>query len=131
MNATYGANFDDYKKLGLSKLKERAKLIRENKDFANRVFSILENDIREKQDLDSQLDIYAEESIYKKFPSKEDSAIMPEFHKVDWKDKFSVLQKFKDERFQYFGKKFFMKKIQKLYQKKNTMQFIKKLQQEF
>ncbi len=105
MNATYGANFDNYKKLGLSKLKERAKLIRENKDFANRVFSILENDIREKQDLDSQLDIYAEESIYKKFPSKEDSAIMPEFHKVDWKDKFSVLQKFKDERFQYFGKK--------------------------
>ena len=30
---------------------------------------------------------------------------MPEFHKVDWKDKFSVLQKFKDERMQYFGKK--------------------------
>ena len=30
---------------------------------------------------------------------------MPEFHKVDWKDKFGVLQKFKDERMQYFGKK--------------------------
>ena len=30
---------------------------------------------------------------------------MPEFHKADWKDKFSVLQKFKDERMQYFGKK--------------------------
>jgi len=56
-------------------------------------------------EIDSQLDIYAEESIYKKFASKEDSAIMPEFHKVDWKDKFLVLQKFKDERFQYFGKK--------------------------
>ena len=105
MNATYGINFDSYKQLGLAKLKERAKLIRENKDFSNKVSSILEDDIREKQDLDSQLDVYAEESIYKQFPSKEDSAIMPEFHKVDWKDKFSVLQKFKDERFQYFGKK--------------------------
>ena len=105
MNATYGTNFDSYKQLGLPKLKERAKLIRENKDFADRVFSILEDDIRDKQDLDSQLEVYAEESIYKKFPSKEDSAVMPEFHKVDWKDKFSVLQKFKDERFQYFGKK--------------------------
>ncbi|SVB71393.1 uncharacterized protein METZ01_LOCUS224247 [marine metagenome] len=105
MNATYGTNFDVYKQLGLPKLKERAKLIRENKDFANKVSSILEEDIREKQDLDSQLEVYAEESIYKKFPSKEDSAVMPEFHKVDWKDKFSVLQKFKDERFQYFGKK--------------------------
>ena len=105
MNATYGINFDGYKQLGLPKLKERAKLIRENKDFANKVSSILEDDIREKQDLDSQLDVYPEDSIYKKFPSKEDSAIMPEFHKVDWKDKFLVLQKFKDERFQYFGKK--------------------------
>ena len=105
MNASYGTNFDNYKQLGLAKLKERAKLIRKNKDFANKVTLILEDDIREKEDLDSQLEIYAEESIYKKFPSKEDSAIMPEFHKVDWKDKFLVLQKFKDERFQYFGKK--------------------------
>ena len=105
MNASYGVNFDSYKQLGLNKIKERAKLIRENKNFADKVSSILEEDIREKQEMDSQLDVYAEESIYKKFPSKEDSAIMPEFHKVDWKDKFSVLQKFKDERFQYLGKK--------------------------
>ena len=105
MNPSYGVNFDHYKQLGISQLKRRAKLIRENKDFANKVSLILEDDIREKQELDSQLDVYAEESIYKKFASKEDSAIMPEFHRVDWKDKFSVLQKFKDERFQYFGKK--------------------------
>ena len=105
MNASYGTNFDNYKQLGIKKLKERAKLIRENKDFANKVGLILEDDIREKQELDSQLDVYAEESIYKKFASKEDSAVMPEFHRVDWKDKFLVLQKFKDERFQYFGKK--------------------------
>jgi len=105
MNASYGTNFDNYKQLGIKKLKERAKLIRENKDFANKVSLILEDDIREKQELDSQLDVYAEESIYKQFPSKEDSAVMPEFHKVDWKDKFSIIQKFKDERFQYFGKK--------------------------
>ena len=30
---------------------------------------------------------------------------MPEFHKAKWEDKFSILQKFKDERMQYFGKK--------------------------
>ena len=103
MNASYGVNFDNYKQFGLQKLIERAKLIRKNKDFANKVSLILEDDTREKQELDSQLDVYAEESIYKgKFASKEDSGIMPEFHKADWKDKFSVLQKFKDERFQYF-----------------------------
>ena len=30
---------------------------------------------------------------------------MPEFHKVDWNKKLSVLTKFKDERLQHFGKK--------------------------
>ena len=105
MNASYGTNFDNYKQIGLTKLKERAKLIRKNKDFANKVSSILEEDINERQEFDTQLDVYAEESIYKKFATREDSAIMPEFHKADWKEKFSVLQKFKDERFQYFGKK--------------------------
>ena len=66
---------------------------------------VLDETVREKQELDSQLDVYAEESIYVKFATPEDSKIMPEFHKADWKDKFSVLQKFKDDRMQYFGKK--------------------------
>ena len=51
------------------------------------------------------MDVYPEESIYLKFASDYDTKIMPEFHNVAWKDKFSVLQKFKDERMQYFGKK--------------------------
>ena len=105
MNASYGVNFDKYKQLGIEKLKQRSKLIRENKEFAKKVATILDEDARERQELDSQLDVYPEESIYNKFPSREDSAVMPEFHKVDWKDKFSIIQKFKDDRFQYFGKK--------------------------
>ena len=104
MNASYGMNFDHYKELG-PKLKERANLIRENKDFASRVSLVLDEEAREKKDLDSQEDVYAEESIYKKFTTKEDNAIMPAFHKADWKEKFLILQKFKDERLRYFGKK--------------------------
>ena len=34
MNASYGVNFDNYKQLGIKKLKERAKIVRENKEFA-------------------------------------------------------------------------------------------------
>ena len=105
MNSSYGINFDGYKQLGLAKLQERAKLIKNNKDFANKVSSVLDDEAREKQDFDSQEEIYAEESIYKKFTSKEDNAIMPSFHKAEWKEKFLVLQKFKDERLRYFGKK--------------------------
>ena len=130
MNASYGMNFDHYKELG-PKLKERANLIRENKDFASRVSLVLDEEAREKKDLDSQEDVYAEESIYKKFTTKEDNAIMPSFHKADWKEKFLVLQKFKDERLRYFGKKYYMKKAQSLCLKKNTKLYTKKWQQEY
>ena len=105
MNPSYGIHFDNYKQLGINKLKQRAKLIRENKEFAQKVASILDDDARERQELESQEVVYPEESIYKKFPSDHDNKIMPEFHKADWKNKFSVSQKFKDERMQYFGKK--------------------------
>ena len=105
MNSSYGINFDSYKQLGIKKLKQRAKLVRENIEFKKKVATILDEDAREKKELDSQLDIYPEESIYLKFASDYDSKIMPEFHKVDWKDKFGVVQKFKDDRMQYFGKK--------------------------
>jgi len=105
MNPSYGMNFDNYKQLGIKKLKERAQLVRQNKEFAKKVATILDDDAREKQELDSQMDVYPEESIYIKFAPNHDNKLMPEFHKADWKDKFSVLQKFKDERMQYFGKK--------------------------
>tara|TARA_Y100000590_G_scaffold427207_1_gene537086 strand:+ start:19 stop:1437 length:1419 start_codon:yes stop_codon:yes gene_type:complete len=105
MNPSYGINFDNYKQLGITKLKQRAKLVRENKDFAKKVISILDDEATERKELDSQLDVYAEDSIYMKFASAGDSKIMPEFHKADWKDKFSILQKFKDDRMQYFAKK--------------------------
>jgi len=105
MNPSYGINFDNYKQLGIKKLTDRARLIRSNKEFAKKVASILDDEAKEKQDLESQLDIYPEESIYKKFASDYDNKIMPEFHRADWKNKFSILQRFKDERMQYFGKK--------------------------
>ena len=105
MNSSYGVNFKGYKEIGLKKLQERAKLVKENKDFTEKVETILDDEAREKQDQDTQEDIYAEESIYTKFTSREDNAIMPAFHKANWKEKFLILQKFKDERLRYFGKK--------------------------
>ena len=105
MNPSYGINFDNYKQLGLEKLKKRAKQIKENKEFAKKVATILDDDARERQELDSQIDVYPEESIYKKFAPDHDNKLMPEFHKSDWKEKYSVIQKFKDDRMQYFGKR--------------------------
>ena len=64
------------------------------------------NLIQEKEDMDSQLDILAEESIYKRglnIDPKTKQA-MNEFHKAEWKDKLSIADKMKDETFNYFAK---------------------------
>ena len=49
MNPSYGMNFDNYKQLGIKKLKERAKLVRENKEFAKKVSILLDEDASEKR----------------------------------------------------------------------------------
>jgi exodeoxyribonuclease-1 len=105
MNPSYGDKFDEYKMIGTAKLQARAKLVKENKEFAEKIISIKRSEIEEKEQSKSQEDLYNEESIYAKFTSNEDNKIMPEFHSVDWDKKLSVLAKFKDERLQYFGKK--------------------------
>ena len=105
MNSSYGDKFDEYKMIGAAKLNARAKLIKENKEFTEKIISIKRSEIEEKEQSKSQEDLYNEESIYSKFTSSEDNKIMPEFHNVDWDKKLSVLSKFKDERLQYFGKK--------------------------
>jgi len=105
MNPSYADEFDEYKTIGKQKLSGRAKLVKEDKKFAEKVSIIKQEEAEEKEQTKSQEDIYNEESIYTKFTTTEDNKIMPEFHSADWKEKLSIISKFKDERLQYFGKK--------------------------
>ena len=105
MNPKYGEKFDEYKMIGSSKLQERAKLIRGNNEFAEKISTIKRLESEEKEQSKSQEDLYEEESIYTKFTTAEDNKIMPEFHSVNWDKKLSIISKFKDERLKYFGKK--------------------------
>ena len=105
MNPKYGEKFDEYKIIGTSKLQERAKLIRGNNEFAEKISTIKRLESEEKEQSKSQEDLYEEESIYTKFTTAEDNKIMPEFHSVNWDKKLSIISKFKDERLKYFGKK--------------------------
>ena len=106
MNPKFGENFDGYKQLGMKKLMERAESLRSNEEFKKKVSRILEDEAQEKEDLDSQLDVQAEESIYSGgFASDGDRNTMQEFHKADWKDRLIVADKFKDSRFNYFAKR--------------------------
>ena len=106
MSPNCALNFDNYKQIGLNILNERAEKIKQNKEFANKVSRILLEEFQEKEDMDSQLDILAEESIYKRglnIDPKTKQA-MNEFHKADWKDRLSIADKIKDETFNYFAK---------------------------
>ena len=107
MNPSYGNEIDQYKMIGAEKLSTRAKLIKNNKQFAEKISHIKREEAEDKIQSKSQEDIYTEESIYTKFTSTEDNNLMPEFHKVDWDKKLALLSKFKDERLKYFGKKLF------------------------
>ena len=105
MNPSFGNEFDEYKMIGSQKLAERAKLVKDNQAFAEKISLILQEEADEKEQTKSQEDIYEEESIYTKFTSAEDNKVLPEFHNVEWNKKLSVLDKLKDERLHYFGKR--------------------------
>ena len=105
MNPKYGEKFEEYKIIGLHKLQERARLVRESKEFAEKISNIKSLETEEKEQSKSQEDLYEEESIYSKFTSAEDNKIMPEFHNVNWDKKLSIISRFKDDRLKYFGKK--------------------------
>jgi len=105
MNPSYGNEFDEYKMIGAEKLALRAKMIKDNTKFAEKISQILQDEVEEKEQTKSQEDIYEEESIYTKFTSNEDNKMMPEFHKAEWDKKLSVLGKIKDERLHYFGRR--------------------------
>ena len=104
MNPSYANHFDEYKMIGVNKLSERANVVRKNKKFAEKVEVIMRDEAQDKAETQSQEDICEEESLYN-FPPAEDNKILPGFHEVDWEKKLNYLQKFKDKRFHYFGKK--------------------------
>ena len=52
----------------------------------------------ERNDGGNQSDVFAEESIYKRFTSHQDSKLMIEFHQSNWEEKNKIKTRFKDER---------------------------------
>ena len=101
----YGMKTEPYNVIKPSQLRERAELVSKNKQFAEKISTILREDAEEKKSTSSQEDITAEESIYVKFTSAKDNSLMPKWHEASWKDKFVLLNKFEDERLVNFGKK--------------------------
>ena len=122
MNPSYIDHFEEYKMIGINKLRERAEIIKKDKKFAEKVEIILREEVQDKAETQSQEDICEEESLYN-FPPAEDNKILSGFHEVDWEKKLNYLQKFKDKGFTTLEKSYFTKKNLTYYQKKIMMKY--------
>ena len=105
IDAEYGMKVEPYNAMDPSLIKKRASLVKENEEFSKKILTALREIAEEKEQLKSQEDIYAEESIYKKFTSNKDTALFPAWHAAPWKEKLKLLDKFDDDRLVGFGKK--------------------------
>ena len=104
LDKSYGMNVQPYNKLDSEIINKRAELVKTNEKFSIDICNILRETAEEKMETSSQEDIEPEESIYSGgFTSAKDQALFPKFHKGDWKEKFSLLDKFEDARLITFG----------------------------
>jgi exodeoxyribonuclease-1 len=105
LDSSYGLQVEPYSNLDPDLIKERAKIVNSNEKFSQNVLTALRETAEEKAQFDSQVDLLAEETIYKKFTPQKDTALFPKWHAASWKDKLILLDKFEDERMVSFGKK--------------------------
>ena len=101
----YGMQAEPYNAMDKELILKRSKMVKENETFSQNILTALREIAEDKEQSKNQEDIYAEESIYKKFTSNRDTALFPAWHAADWKDKLKLLSKFEDERLHGFGKK--------------------------
>ncbi len=105
IGSEFGMKVEPYNNMDLNLLKNRAHLVQKDEKFSQNIITALREVAEEKEQSQSQEDIYAEESIYTKFTSNKDTALFPTWHAASWKDKLNLLDKFDDERLVGFGKK--------------------------
>ena len=105
IDAEYGMKSEPYNAMDPSLIKQRAQLVKNNEKLSQNILTALREIAEEKEHLKSQEEIYAEESIYKKFTSNKDTALFLNWHNAAWKDKLKLLDKFEDKRLVGFGKK--------------------------
>jgi len=105
LDISYGMQVEPYNNIDQKLIKKRAELVTSNEKFSQNILIALREIAEEKMEFDSQEDVLAEESIYKKFTPQKDTALFDKWHDASWKDKLIMLDKFEDERLVSFGKK--------------------------
>ena len=105
LDKSLGLKVDPYKKIGINLLNKRAELMKSNEKFSQDICNILKEAAEEKMETASQEDAEPEETIYSGgFDTfNKDVPLFQKFHSSDWKERLSLLDKFKDDRLVTFG----------------------------
>jgi len=99
----YISFIDTYNGIDEKVILKRYQFIKDNPLFKEKVISYFERKTSNSIYEADQSDLYAEETIYKKFISYNDSDLMHEFHSANWESKNIIKKKFKDDRLKYFA----------------------------
>tara|TARA_B100001123_G_scaffold429608_1_gene548370 strand:- start:147 stop:1571 length:1425 start_codon:yes stop_codon:yes gene_type:complete len=104
----YFSSLDDYKEVGLEEISERAKLVKENQEFCNKVFEILAEKAKEKKEVSSQdeQDYFPENFIHQSSiqMSKEDKTTLYKFQSGNWDEKAKTYFDFQDNVLKHFSR---------------------------
>ena len=105
LDKSLAMKIDPYKKIDQNVLNKRAELMKTNEKFSQDICNILREAAEEKMETSSQVDLEPEETIYSGgFDTfNKDVPLFQKFHESDWKGKFAMLDKFKDDRLITFG----------------------------
>ena len=102
LNKNFKNKIKNYEDISDEIINQRDNFIRTNTDFKEKIYSYYNNNF-DNNNLESQEDIYTEETIYKKFLDNYDNTLLREFYNSNWQDKVKLINKFKDERLIYFA----------------------------
>ncbi len=94
-------NDNKYEKISSDVIFNRHRFIKESAKFKERILSYYSNVINENNF--SQTEVFAEESIYKKFINNHDSLLLKNFQKSTWENRIKIINDFKDDRLRYFS----------------------------
>jgi len=105
LHADYSFRTEPYLAMNREQLLNRARLVKNNKSFCEKISFALQEIAEEKINNNNQSDITPEESIYVKFVDNKENPKMEKWHRATWEEKLKLLDNFKDERLIDFGKK--------------------------
>ena len=99
---------DDYKEFNLEEINKRADLIRNNQEFCNKVWEILEEKGRQRQDSQSQdpKDYFPESNLHESTikMTQKDKPIFAQFQKANWEERAKIYSSFQDKTLEHFGR---------------------------